>query len=75
VVRASLRAMPKLAAEEALSTVQRVACGTGSYSEDAQKSVIRRWTDAAGLKPTPKRPTAASLAAIGIHVMRPSTPQ
>lgn len=74
VVRAHLRMLPRLEAEEALAAVDRTAVGTGSLKSDASKTLVKRWIDLVRAGAPPKRKTgrqlAASAAASGITVRK-----
>lgn len=47
VVRAHVRMMPRLEAEESLLVAQRVALGSGSYKKDDARRLTHRWTNQA----------------------------
>lgn len=77
VVRAMVKAIPKLQAEEALSAVQQVACGTGSFANKRdERAVLDTWTRHAGIqRPAPVKASPEMLAAAGIGVTLVETPR
>lgn len=69
MVKASLRMIPRLVAEESLLEAHRIAYGTGSLEKDAARATWRQWQDAAGMeRRRPPRATTETLAALGIGV-------
>ena len=71
MVKASLRMIPRLVAEESLLEAHRIAYGTGSLEKAAARDTYRQWQAAAGIeRRRPPRATADTLAALGIGVHR-----
>lgn len=69
VVRAHLLMLPRLGAEDSLSTAQRVAVGTGSLKADALRDLMQGWLRVAHAGRPPKRGMSqASLKAMGKSV-------
>lgn len=70
MVRAHLRMLPRLQAEEALRVSERVAVGSGSLRREASQAVVREWArQARGDQPAP-RATSQTLSGSGIGYRR-----
>lgn len=80
IVRACMRMLPRLQAEEAIEAAERVGVGSGAYSEADQNAIMSRWRAAqqpAG-QPGVARATPQLLARTGIgfrRVPRAAAPQ
>ncbi len=70
LVRACLRMLPRLHAEEALRVSERVAVGSGTLPREARAPLIHGWIRAARGQQSPERATPADLGRAGIGVHR-----
>jgi len=69
LVRAHLRMLPRLEAEEALEMSARVAVGAGSLKAQGVRDAVQRWRRAARGDQPPERLAPAAMGAyhIGYH--------
>lgn len=75
-MKAALRMIPVLTAEESLIAADRIACATGGYDKDARRQTFQRWQRQAGVQPArPVRATPDALVAMGIGVHVTGDPQ
>lgn len=76
IVRACLRELPILTAEESFLAVDRMAIATASYEKNTRAEIMQKWrlaldsTDDAPAQQRPAR-TAADIRAAGILVFSP----
>jgi hypothetical protein len=75
LLRALYDEIPALAAEEALTSAQRVAMGSGTLDPHDARALHREWRRAAFGNVRPQKAAPADLAAFGIgyRVVEPSS--
>jgi predicted GNAT family N-acyltransferase len=70
VVRAHLRMLPRLQAEESLHAAERVAVGSASLKREASGNLVREWLRLARGDQPPERLTAQAMGSAGIGYRR-----
>jgi hypothetical protein len=81
ILRAHIRALPRLDARDALRAVREIALGTGLLGGDALRDAVEAWREVAGIEAAPARSrslaalkSAASGLRIGVHTVQARKP-